>query len=1220
MSKQKTVLDFFSRSPAIKSESGEVNKSNVVDAKLPQTPTSSKLSSNGSVSRSKAQISSKSPSNGALAKSKAASVKRSDTPKSTKHQSKGNVLSQKGKRIKISDTDESEEDEEKNSPPKDVKRRRIVVASESEDSDEYKPEKDDEDSDSSAELSNNFSETESPVKKKRKAKKSVVSSLQMFANPKISSPRARQSNDTSAKSPRMSTALCSDSKGETPVSKQKPLRISGNDTGDEIKGSNADAREFFHEKLYFLKKNMIRDKRSEPADSPHYDPTTLHVPEEFMKKITPAMRQWWNFKADHFDAVLFFKVGKFYELYHMDAVIGVKELGLVYMKGDFAHSGFPEIAFGRYSECLIEKGYKVVRVEQTETPQMMEERCKKSPRNTRYDKVVSREICQVTTRGTRTFTYQEENAGVSNNFLLAIYEKHLEDVENPSEYGVCFVDTSIGKFTFGQFKDDRHKSKLLTLIALYPPVEILYDKASISKETLHLLNHHLTGTAKEVISSFIWNSQRALRFLQKTEIFNKEDDSLEYPETLMQMLDPGDNCLETPLKQYELAFRSFAASLWYLQKCCIEDSLLSMKLFEVYVPVDEMQNKSSKGEIQKLSAKNSNNFKQHMILDGVTLQNLEIVPLLSSGNPDGTLLGTMDYCSTNFGKRLFRNWLCSPLCNPDMISNRLDAIDDLLQIPEVVEAAVSILKNIPDLERLLSKIHTYGFARSQFHPESRAIYYEAETYNKRKINEFLSTLEGFKQTSDVISMFEPHLKEFKSSLLKQSVSSDKIIGHFPDMTKELKYFEEAFDHEVAKKQGNIIPTPGVDKEYDFATAEIDKIGKELDTFLSEQKRALNCKVSYVGTGKNRYMLEVPENKKVPSEFEFQGGRKGFKRYYTKETKNLLARLTSAEESRASALKDITRRIFARFDENYNMWKSAVHCISILDALISLVLYCKSSEVPMCRPKFFIPNKDVEPHLEIIDGRHPTFLKYFTGDDYIPNSVYIGPKRNNNNTEVNSGGRLVLVTGPNMGGKSTLMRQAGTLIIMAHLDFTRVGASDRISKGESTFFVEASETSSILHHATLNSFVLVDELGRGTATYDGTAIAYAALDYLANDIGCRTLFSTHYHSLVEDFCDHPSVGLGHMACMVEKDCDCPALEKITFLYKFSDGACPKSYGFNVALLAGIHKDIVRQGFLKAQQMEYSSKLSKVLRRLLSVMKPEEVIEELNSKYKFFAVSE
>ncbi|CAL1277104.1 unnamed protein product [Larinioides sclopetarius] len=1058
----------------------------------------------------------------------------------------------------------------------------------------------------------------------------------MFTNPKASPSGSKQSNGTSAESPRVNTTSCSDSNAETPVSKQKPLRTSNIGTGDETKGSNTEAREFSHEKLDFLKKEYIRDKENRPSSSPNYNPSTLYVPDDFKKKLTPAMRQWWNFKAQNFDAVLFFKVGKFYELYHMDAVIGVKELGLVYMKGDFAHSGFPEIAFGRYSECLVEKGYKVVRVEQTETPQMMEERCKKISRSTKYDKVVSREICQITTKGTRTFTYQEENAGVSNNFLIAIYEKPLEDAESPSEYGICFVDTSIGKFTLGQFKDDRHRSKLLTLIALYPPVEILYERSSISKKTFELLNHHLTGTTKEVISSFHWDSQRVLRFLQKTEIFTKEDDTIEYPETLMQMLDPDDKFLETPLKQYELAFRSLGACLRYLQQCCIEDSLLSMKLFEVYVPLDEVHSASIKDEIQRVSMKNSNNFKKHMILDGVTLQNLEIVPMLSSGNAEGTLFGTMDYCSTSFGKRLFRNWLCSPLCNPDMISNRLDAIDDLIQIPEVVEAAVAILKRIPDLERLLSKIHTYGFARSQHHPESRAIYYEAETYNKRKINDFLSTLEGFKQTSEMISMFKPKLNDFKSVLLKKCVSSEEKIGHFPDMANELNYFEEAFDHEVAKKQGNIIPSPGVDKEYDFATAEIAKTIKEFDAFLAEQKRALNCKVSYVGTGKNRYMLEVPENKKVPSEFEFQGGRKGFKRYYTKETKDLLARLTSAEESRASTLRDITRRIFAHFDENYKMWKTAVQCISTLDALISLVLYYKSSGVSMCRPKFSLPSEEVEPHLEIIEGRHPTFLKYFTGNDYIPNSVYIGPKRDTKNEDLNSGGRLVLVTGPNMGGKSTLMRQAGTLIIMAHLGsyvpaecmsltpvdriFTRVGASDQISKGESTFFVEASETSSILHHATSNSFVLVDELGRGTATYDGTAIAFAALDYLANDIGCRTLFSTHYHSLVEDFCEHPSVGLGHMACMVEKDCDCPALEKITFLYKFIDGACPKSYGFNVALLAGIQKNIVRQGFLKAQQMEYSSRLSKLLRRLLSVMQPEEIIEVLDKKYKFFAVAE
>ncbi|GIY02744.1 hypothetical protein CEXT_744411 [Caerostris extrusa] len=444
----------------------------------------------------------------------------------------------------------------------------------------------------------------------------------------------------------------------------------------------------------------------------------------------------------------------------MDAAIGVKELGLIYMKGDFAHSGFPEIAFGRYSECLIEKGYKVARVEQTETPQMMEERCKKMRYSTKYDKVVAREICQITSKGTRTLTYQDESMGISNNFLFAICEEHIEEAASSSKYGICFIDTSIGKFTLGQFIDDRHGSKLLTLVALYPPVEILYDKMSITKKTLQLLNHHLTGASKEALSSQFWQPTKVMKFLEDSKIFSKEDNSLEYPETLKKMLDPDDRLMETPLKDYELAFRSLGACLWYLKQCCIEDCLLSMKLFEEYIPLDE---------VQKELVKSSSDFNKHMVLDGVTLQNLEIVPLLSSDNSEGTLLGTMDYCSTSFGKRMFRNWLCSPLCNPDMISNRLDAIDDLVQIPEVVEATVTLFKKIPDLERLLSKIHAYGLSRSQDHPESRAIFYEADIYNKRKINDFLSTLEGFKQASEIVSLFKPHLNSLSLSFCNLAI-------------------------------------------------------------------------------------------------------------------------------------------------------------------------------------------------------------------------------------------------------------------------------------------------------------------------------------------------------------------------------------------------------------------------------------------------------------------
>ncbi|XP_064411708.1 DNA mismatch repair protein Msh6 isoform X2 [Latimeria chalumnae] len=257
---------------------------------------------------------------------------------------------------------------------------------------------------------------------------------------------------------------------------------------------------------------------------------------------------------------------------------------------------------------------------------------------------------------------------------------------------------------------------------------------------------------------------------------------------------------------------------------------------------------------------------------------------------------------------------------------------------------------------------------------------------------------------------------------------------------------------------------------------------------------------------------------------------------------------------------------------------------------------------MCRPVFELSDESHPPFLELRGSRHPCITKTFFGDDFIPNDIVIGCKDTEDMEEEgsNSQASCVLVTGPNMGGKSTLMRQAGLLVILAQLGsyvpaetcrlspvdrvFTRLGASDRIMSGESTFFVELSETSSILQHATQHSLVLLDELGRGTATYDGTAIASAVVQELAENVCCRTLFSTHYHSLVEDYSHCAAVQLGHMACMVENECEDPSQETITFLYKFIKGACPKSYGFNAARLANIPEEVIQTGHKKAKEFE------------------------------------
>ncbi|XP_016342097.1 DNA mismatch repair protein Msh6-like [Sinocyclocheilus anshuiensis] len=288
-----------------------------------------------------------------------------------------------------------------------------------------------------------------------------------------------------------------------------------------------------------------------------------------------------------------------------------------------------------------------------------------------------------------------------------------------------------------------------------------------------------------------------------------------------------------------------------------------------------------------------------------------------------------------------------------------------------------------------------------------------------------------------------------------------------------------------------------------------------------------------------------------------------------------------------------------------------------DVLLSMSRYSQSGDGPMARPEIVLPGDRSQSHpfLDLRGSRHPCITKTFFGDDFIPNDIFIGCPGGEEEEGQDNGKALapwVLVTGPNMGGKSTLMRQVSLVVILAQLGcyvpaeslrlspvdrvFTRLGASDRIMSGESTFFVELSETASILLHATNHSLVLLDELGRGTATYDGTAIASAVVKELSEKI------STHYHSLVEDYTQDPAIRLGHIitftACMVENECEDPSQETITFLYKFIRGACPKSYGFNAARLANIPEEVIQSGHKKAREFERSTMSLRIFKKLCS----------------------
>ncbi|XP_076260192.1 DNA mismatch repair protein Msh6 [Rhynchophorus ferrugineus] len=921
---------------------------------------------------------------------------------------------------------------------------------------------------------------------------------------------------------------------------------------------------WIHEKLDFLKPENIRDAHKRKPSDPEYDSRTLYVPTDFLNSLTPAMRQWWMLKSQHMDCVLFFKVGKFYELYHMDAVVGVQKLGFSYMKGEFAHSGFPESAYGKMATALVDRGYKVARVEQTETPEMMADRCKQQKKVTKYDKVVSREICQVSSRGSCIYGAQMTDARSDMGcYLYAIAARILND--GRCRFGVTFVETSIGKFYISEFDEDKFCSKLLTIFSEYPPGLIITEKTSNYGYFKNLLNGQLKDILQETLSpkTQFYTASNTLETLRSQNYFKDADGNFKWPKIFALM---ADEC--NPKPEYELALKSLGAVHWFLKNSLLDIQVFSINQFELYSPIDIQDSKTQ--EITK---------RDHMIVDSATIKHLN---LLGSA---GSLEKTLDFCKTAFGKRMLPLSICRPSCNIKEIKARQEAIGELLSNAQMFKACQEILNKLPDLERQVAKIHIYGNKiYSTDHPDSRAILYEAKTYSKRKIMDLIKTLRGFEASQELVRIF----KGCESSLLKK-LTQFEPNGLFPDLTETLKFFKEAFNHDEAEKEGIIIPKSGVDEDYDQAEEAIAEINKELQDYLKEQSKFFGCQVTYFGTDKKRFQLEVPENKarKADDEYQIEGQRKGTKpakRFSTPTTKELLQKMMRAEAEKQKIILDLNRRIFEKFSQRFDEWQQALHCLTILDLICCLTEYASKYSGEICKPN--IEQFSKEPFISIEDGKLPNAQDI---DNFVPNDTALGG---------DNIAPLLILTGPNMGGKSTLMRQVATICIMAQMGsyvpatkcslslidriFTRLGACDDIIRGQSTFFVELSEASMILKHASKQSLLIIDELGRGTSTHDGNAIATAYVRKLM-DFKCRTIFSTHYHSLVDHFLDNKDVHLGHMACMVEND-DGSSEESVTLLYKLTEGRCPKSYGFNAAKLAGVIPEVVVRARGIAKEIE------------------------------------
>uniref|UniRef100_A0A0E0M117 DNA mismatch repair protein n=1 Tax=Oryza punctata TaxID=4537 RepID=A0A0E0M117_ORYPU len=895
-----------------------------------------------------------------------------------------------------------------------------------------------------------------------------------------------------------------------------------------------------------------KDAKGRRPGNPNYDPRTLSLPPQFLNSLTGG------------------QMGKFYELFEMDAHVGAKELDLQYMKGDKPHCGFPEKNFEVNLEKLAKKGFRVLVVEQTETPEQLDLRRKETGVK---DKVVRREICAMVTKGTLT-EGESLLANPDPSYLFSVAESYQcgsEKNQDGHMVGVCIVDVSTSKFIVGQFQDDPERHGLCSILSEIRPAEIIKPAKMLSPETEKALK---SNTRDPLINNLLpsmefWDAEKTIHEIKQyycsldTPAAGAQINSAYLPDILSELIEAGD-------KTYALS--ALGGSLFYLRQALLDEKLL---------PCAEFERLACSGL--------TNPIRKHMILDAAALENLEVLENSRNGGLSGTLYAQLNHCVTGFGKRLLKRWIARPLYDRQAILQRQSAIATFKGSGH--ECAIQFRKDLsrlPDMERLLARLFS-SCDKNGRSSKSVVLYEDA---SKRLLHQFTAALRGCQQMFQACSSISMLTSTDGSSLLNDLLSPGKGLPHVSSI---LDHFRDAFDWSEADRNGRIIPHEGCDPQYDAVCIAIEEIESSLKKYLKEQRNLLSdSSVKYVNVGKDIYLLEVSENLRgsVPRNYELQSTKKGFYRYWTPEVKELISELSKAEAEKEAKLKCILQNLIQLFVEHHSKWRQLVSVVAELDVLISIAIASDFFEGPTCCPiikESYGP--DDTPTLHARNLGHPTLRSDSLGSgSFVPNNIKMGGPGN---------ASFIVLTGPNMGGKSTLLRQVCLTIILAQIGanvpaesfelslvdrmFVRMGARDHIMAGQSTFLVELMETASVLSSATKNSLVALDELGRGTSTSDGQAIAASVLEYLVHRVQCLGLFSTHYHRLAAEN-KNSKVSLCHMACEISKGEG--GLEEVTFLYKLTPGSCPKSYGVNVARLAGIPASVLQRANEKSCDFEDS----------------------------------
>jgi DNA mismatch repair protein MSH3 len=879
-------------------------------------------------------------------------------------------------------------------------------------------------------------------------------------------------------------------------------------------------------------------------------------------KLTPMELQYLDIKRKHLDTVIVMEVGYKFKFFGEDARTASKELRIVCIPGKFrydehpseahcdrfASASFPVHRLQVHVKRLVQANHKVGVVRQVETAAL------KAAGNNRNTPFV-RKLTNLYTKGTyvddveglETPTAGSGVGAQATGYLLCITETNAKGwgTDEKVQVGLVAVQPATGDIIYDDFEDGFMRSEIETRLLHIAPAEFLIV-GDLSKATDKLIQH-LSASKTNVFG----DRSRVERVEKpKTMAAQSYSHISNFYAGKMKPRQEGDSNQQGALldKVHQLSEHvtiCLSAMITYLSDYGLEHVFDLTKYFQPF------------------------SARSYMMLNGNTLSSLEIYQNQTDYTPKGSLFWTMDRTKTRFGQRLLRKWVGRPLIDKERLEERIAAVEELKEgentIP--VDKVKFLLGKIKtDLEKVLIRIY----------------------YKKCSRPELLAALQSLQDiSSEYFSTKTPEQSGFTSILLSESVSN------VPKIYEDVNGFLEKINARAAKD----------DDKYGFFREEFEaedindlklsiaSVEDDLNTHRKDAAAKLGkTKVDYVTVAGIEYLIEVkrksPEEKKVPASWQQVSATKATLRFHTPEVKRMLQERDQYKESLAAACDTAFKGLLDDISAKYQELRDCVNSIATLDALLSLATLAN-------QPGYVKPTFVDTTELDIVGGRHP-MVEQLLIDTYVPNDLHLS----------HTSTRALLVTGPNMGGKSSYVRSAALIAIMGQIGsyvpassarlgmldavFTRMGALDNMLKGESTFMVELNETSDILKSATPRSLVILDELGRGTSTFDGVAIAEAVLDYMIRDVKALTLFITHYQHLAR-LQDRFAGELKNVHMSFEER---EGGKEVVFLYEVAEGTSHRSYGLNVARLAHVPEKVIGVAEGKSRELEESMGACKI----------------------------